>query len=218
MLRIRGQQKSGVISQVRYAKRKNWLRRYPIPVPSQRRDCVSRRQKYCWLGRNNCGLQGLVDGYEKGFERNRILIHRSVQPIVASSPKVSNDIWIKQAGDNIFELAPELWSRSQRELLLTGLVLALAFNSLPESSLGYSFLVWISLSSCSGSQPRISVLILVNALAPHYSLAWWVKGNVSRIGRKWQRLFRDTKSGANMISHRFFSNCSNRTLWVEESM
>ena len=72
-------------------------------------------------------IVAFVDGDKKGFELNDILFKSSVQLIVASSPNVTSEKWIKQAGDTATELAMKLWS--QKELFLTGLVLALPFNS-----------------------------------------------------------------------------------------
>jgi hypothetical protein len=67
---------------------------------------------------------------EKNHEPKRMLTRlSSVQLIVASSPKVSSEKWIKQAGDgsHFNRLAINLWS--QEELLIAGLVLVLLFNT-----------------------------------------------------------------------------------------
>jgi hypothetical protein len=70
-------------------------------------------------------IVAFVDG--DYFKPKNILIHDSVQLIVASDPKVASQKWIKKAGDTATQLAISLWS--QKELLLTGLVLALPFNT-----------------------------------------------------------------------------------------
>ena len=72
-------------------------------------------------------IVAFVDGDPKDFVPQKFLLHHSVQLIVASSPKISSQKWIKQAGDTVTELAINLWS--EKELLLTGSVLALLFNT-----------------------------------------------------------------------------------------
>jgi hypothetical protein len=107
---------------------------------------------------------------------DEILLCRSVQLIVASSPKGAYQKWIKQTGHASFvtKLAVKLYSRE--ELLLTGLVLALLSTLDLCLSVGSSFVPLISLSSCSESRPRISATILVDALKlPHPSLIWKLK-------------------------------------------
>jgi hypothetical protein len=70
-------------------------------------------------------IVALVDGDEENSAPNQILRHRSVQVVVASSPKVENERWIKQlgSGSNVSIFLMELWTA--QELFLTGLVLAL---------------------------------------------------------------------------------------------
>jgi hypothetical protein len=72
-------------------------------------------------------IVAFVDGDRKDFEPQNFLIHHSIQLIVASSPKVSSEKWIKQAGDTMTQLTIKLWSK--KELLLTGSVLALPLNT-----------------------------------------------------------------------------------------
>jgi hypothetical protein len=66
-----------------------------------------------------------IDGDRKNYEPNDILLHNSVQLIVASSPRGAFPRWTKQLGPGSFvtQLVVKLWS--PEELFLTGLVLAL---------------------------------------------------------------------------------------------
>ena len=81
-------------------------------------------QPSSWSG--DQAIVAFVDG-DGEFAPNNILLYKSVQLIAASSPKVANDRWIKQAGRPVTQLAMDLWS--QEELLLTGFVLALPCNT-----------------------------------------------------------------------------------------
>jgi hypothetical protein len=103
----------------------------------------------------------LVDGDEKNFEPNDILIHDSVQLIVASFPKRENLKWIEQSGQgsSVTQLVVKLWA--QEELFLTGLVLASLLNTqlmplrrifLTPSDLSFK-LLWESISRF-GYNPR----------------------------------------------------------------
>ena len=67
-------------------------------------------------------IMAFVDGDERDYEPDYILRRRSVQLIVASSPKGTNLKWIKQLGlgASVIQLVVDLWS--QEELLITGLV------------------------------------------------------------------------------------------------
>jgi hypothetical protein len=62
---------------------------------------------------------------DKKYEPNEMLRRRSVQMIVAASPKGTSQKWIKYIGhsSSVTPLVARLWS--QKELLLTGWVLAL---------------------------------------------------------------------------------------------
>ena len=70
-------------------------------------------------------IVAFVDGDKGDYQPDENLIHRSVQLIVAASPKGANQKWTKQLGESarMLKLAIKLWSH--KELLLTGLVLAL---------------------------------------------------------------------------------------------
>jgi hypothetical protein len=70
-------------------------------------------------------IVAFIDGDKGDYEPEDILIGRSVQLIVASSPKGASQKRTKQTGHASFatNLAVKLWS--YEELLLTGLVLAL---------------------------------------------------------------------------------------------
>jgi hypothetical protein len=72
-------------------------------------------------------IVALVDGDANHAPNHMLmLIHDSVQLIVASSPKVSSEKRIKQAS-TVTKLAMDLWS--QKELFLTWLVFAVPFNT-----------------------------------------------------------------------------------------
>jgi hypothetical protein len=119
-------------------------------------------------------IVAFVDGDDKNNRGPKRILNRfEVQIIVASSPKVSSEKWIKQAGDgsHFNRLAINLWS--QKELLIAGLVLVLLFNMrLMSLCRIYSFNGLIFLSSCSGSRLCIAVIILATALPlPHPPLA-----------------------------------------------
>ena len=70
-------------------------------------------------------IVAFVDGDEEDYKPDEFLRRRSVQLIIASSPKGSNMKWIKQLGpySSFTRLVVNLWS--QEELLITGLVLGL---------------------------------------------------------------------------------------------
>jgi hypothetical protein len=70
-------------------------------------------------------IVAFVDCDNMNYDPGLILCKPSVQLIVASSPKGADQTWTKQLGPGSFMtvLAAKLWSR--KELLLTGLVLAL---------------------------------------------------------------------------------------------
>ena len=74
--------------------------------------------------RSNEEIVAFVDGDERDFEPEEILLRTTVQLIVAVSPKGTFRKWTEQMGHGSFvtEIAVKLWS--QKELLLTGLVLA----------------------------------------------------------------------------------------------
>ncbi|KAI0264039.1 hypothetical protein BGY98DRAFT_1103716 [Russula aff. rugulosa BPL654] len=89
-------------------------------------------------------IVAFVDGDdEKNHAPKRMLTRlSSVQLIVASSPNVSSEKWIKQAGHGSFvtRLAINLWS--QKELLITGIFLHrldLPFKLLRESTLYFGY-------------------------------------------------------------------------------
>jgi hypothetical protein len=155
-------------------------------------------------------IVAFVDGDDDSFDLNDILIHPSVQLIVASPPKVTSEEWIKQAGDTATELAIELWS--EKELFLTGLVLALPINTrlkplcriflnrfdlpfklLRESTsyFGYNprqcFGASLSVSNLYGKRDR-TVFVIKDA-ATHNNFV---------------QLFRSTQSGTNNVSHMIF--------------
>jgi hypothetical protein len=79
-------------------------------------------KKLSWS--SNETIVAFVDG-DESFAPHYMLRHPPVQLIVASSPNEQNRNWIKQAGPGSFvtTLVVELWT--QKEFLLTGLVLAL---------------------------------------------------------------------------------------------
>ena len=66
-----------------------------------------------------------IDGDIGNCEPKEFLLSDSVQVIVAASPRGATQKWLRQAGDGAYisPYAVKLWSR--KELLLTGLVLAL---------------------------------------------------------------------------------------------
>jgi hypothetical protein len=69
-------------------------------------------------------IVAFVDGDKRDYEPDEIIQRRSVQIVVASFPSGINKRWMKQISGSFFtELVVKLWS--PRELLLTGLVLAL---------------------------------------------------------------------------------------------
>ena len=102
------------------------------------------------------------------------IINCTVQLIVASCLKGAYKKWTKHTGHVSFvtKLAVKLWLCE--ELFLTGLVSKHCFfQQSTDASAGYSFIPMISLSSCSGSRPRISATTLVDALKlPYPSLNW----------------------------------------------
>jgi hypothetical protein len=70
-------------------------------------------------------IVAFVDGDMGDYEPDNILIHRSVQLIVAASPQGAYKKWTKQTGHAsvVTRLVIKPWSRE--ELLLAGFVLAL---------------------------------------------------------------------------------------------
>jgi hypothetical protein len=70
-------------------------------------------------------IVAFIDGDKGDYEPESFLLSRSVQLVVASSPKGASQKWTKQMGhaSSITRLAIKLWSR--KELFLTGLVSAL---------------------------------------------------------------------------------------------
>ena len=66
-----------------------------------------------------------IDGDKGNCEPKGFLLRKSVQLIVATSPKGVKQGWVKQTGDDSFvsRFAVKLWSR--KEFILTGLGLAL---------------------------------------------------------------------------------------------
>ncbi|KAH9980526.1 hypothetical protein BJV74DRAFT_887757 [Russula compacta] len=84
-------------------------------------------------------IVAFLDGDEENFGPKDFLLRRSVQLIVASSPKGAHKSWTKRAGhtSRIFKLAVKVWSYD--EAFLTGIFLHpfdLPFNLLTES-IGY---------------------------------------------------------------------------------
>jgi len=75
-------------------------------------------------------IVALVDADKKNYELKTMLIDRSVQLIMASSPKGTDESWIKQATPtvSITKLVIDPWS--YKELFLTGSVLELLYHSL----------------------------------------------------------------------------------------
>jgi hypothetical protein len=72
-------------------------------------------------------IVAFVDG-DGGKVPDDLICLYSVQIIVASSPKDTYSKWTKQLGDSrVSQLAMKLWS--PKELLLTGLVLALLLST-----------------------------------------------------------------------------------------
>ena len=70
-------------------------------------------------------ITAFIDGDMGNCQPKGFLIRKSVQLIVAASPKGVQQNWVKQTGDDSFvsKFAVKLWSR--KELILTGLGLAL---------------------------------------------------------------------------------------------
>ena len=70
-------------------------------------------------------IMAFIDADEKDHTPKNILFHDSVQLIVASSPRGTDESWIKQATPrlSITKLVIDLWS--YEELFLTGSVLGL---------------------------------------------------------------------------------------------
>ena len=70
-------------------------------------------------------VMAFIDADEKGHTPKTMLFDYSVQLIVASSPRGTDESWIKQAAPraSITKLVIDLWS--YEELFLTGSVLAL---------------------------------------------------------------------------------------------
>ena len=101
-----------------------------------------------------------VDG-DSGDCRPQILLRSPlVQIVVATSPQGAYQGWEEQASNHtvVTTLATGLWSL--HEAFLAGLVLAPLLPT-PDwfISLGYSFILVTSLSSSSGSRPRILATI-----------------------------------------------------------
>jgi hypothetical protein len=78
---------------------------------------------------SNNPIVAFVDGDKANFEPKEMLYRRSVQLVVASSPKGAYLKWTSQTGhaSSVTRIATKLWS--EKELLLTGLVLTLLFNT-----------------------------------------------------------------------------------------
>jgi hypothetical protein len=150
---------------------------------------------------------------EKNHEPKRMLTRlSSVQLIVASSPKVSSEKWIEQAGNGSFvtQLAINLWS--QKELLITGLVLVLLFNTRLMSPcriflqpLNLPFKLLRESTLYCGYNPRQCFKASFSAAR----LGIMKSFVVSAIGEaatniNFVQLFRGTRSGALDVSHRIF--------------
>ena len=75
-------------------------------------------------------IVALVDADKKNYELKTMLTDRSVQLIMASSPRGPDESWIKQAAPRvgITKLVIDPWS--YKELFLTGSVLELLYHSL----------------------------------------------------------------------------------------
>ena len=71
-----------------------------------------------------------VDGDDGDYAPIRPLRRRTVQLVVTSSPKGTNQPWMKQGGQgsSVHALVTKLWSYN--ELILTGLVLGLLLSAL----------------------------------------------------------------------------------------
>jgi hypothetical protein len=150
--------------------------------------------------------------HKNSHEPKRMLNRFTVQLVVASSPKVSSEKWIKQAGhgSRFNQLAIYLWS--QKELLITGLVLVLLFNTrlmslcrifLHPFNLPFKLLRESTLYC--GYNPRQCFISSLSAA----SLDEKKESLVSAIGEaamksKFVQLFRGTRSGALEVSHRIF--------------
>ncbi len=83
-----------------------------------------------WSWSSEEATVAFIDGDKDHYEPKDFLIRRSVQLIVASPPEGTYQKWTKQTGhfSTIIPLAVKLWS--YKEVLLTGLVLALLFSTL----------------------------------------------------------------------------------------
>jgi hypothetical protein len=70
-------------------------------------------------------ITAFIDGDKGNCQPMGFLLRKSVQLIVAASPKGVKQSWVKQTGDLSFvsKFVVKLWSR--KELILAGLVLAL---------------------------------------------------------------------------------------------
>ncbi|KAI0277011.1 hypothetical protein BGY98DRAFT_982636 [Russula aff. rugulosa BPL654] len=145
-------------------------------------------------------IVAFVDGDdEKNHAPKRMLTRlSSVQLIVASSPNVSSEKWIKQAGHGSFvtRLAINLWS--QKELLITGIFLHrldLPFKLLRESTLyfGYNPHQCFKASSSAARLDDIKDSV-VSAIEEAAMTSNFVQ------------LFCGTRSGALDVSHKIFQN------------
>jgi len=160
-------------------------------------------------------IVAFVDGDDKNNHGPKRMLNRfEVQIIVASSPKVSSEKWIKQAGDgsHFNRLAINLWS--QKELLIAGLVLVLLFNT-RLMSLCRIFLQRVNLpfkllresTSYCGYNPR-QCFTASSSAASLYEMKHLVASAIREAAMKsnFEQLFRDARSGTLEVSHRIFQN------------
>jgi hypothetical protein len=155
-------------------------------------------------------IVAFVDGDPEDFVPQKFLIHHSVQLIVASSPKVSSEKWIKQAGNTVTQIATNLWS--EKELLLTGSVLALPFNTRLKplyriflNRYDLNFKLLRDSTSYFGYNPRqcFSASSSVSALNDRRDDTISLIGNAAT-RNDFVELFRSARSGINNVSHRIY--------------
>ena len=158
-------------------------------------------------------IVALVDGDAKDFALNDILNHHSVQLIVASSPKVENLDWIKQAGPaSVTQLVVYLWTH--KEVLLTGLVSpSIAFDTqlmplrrifLTPSDLSFKLL--LEATSYFGYNPRRcfdASLSVANMETNIEDLKTLIK-DAPNSSYNIIQLVHKSRTGGSTISHRIF--------------
>ena len=150
--------------------------------------------------------------HKNSHEPKRMLNRFTVQLVVASSPKVSSEKWIKQAGHGscFNQLAINLWS--QKELLITGLVLVLLSNTRLMSlcriflhPFNLPFKLLRESTSYCGYNPR-HCFTASSSAASLNRMKHLVASAIREAAMKsnFVQLFRDARSGTLEVSHRIF--------------